>query len=300
MNPFRFTSIWITLCLRGAFRVDGQFDPWNVAKIADTPVSGSYTFSDAHLDSLPGIGGTLSSQGSFAGPANALRVQGRNGNARLPREIRRASGELKDGLPGRRQLLQWRRDLADRPGAVPRHRRHHPRRYQTPQRRAAGWLRCKSMAAEGRIEDFLWLLTAQKAPAMIGPMAVHVHVVIPGGKRPFIQRIRLQGEFKIDGATFTKPDTQAKVEHFELPRRRPEGPQVRRGYPGLLPPLSRARSTSLDGCSSLFASCHFSFPARLPICRGLTASMIERVDFQGESAGRQQVLHRRHKASPLT
>ncbi len=60
----------------GLVGADGQFGPWDTTDIAATPLSGTYTFRDAKLRSLGGIAGTLSSQGSFAGPARALRVQG--------------------------------------------------------------------------------------------------------------------------------------------------------------------------------------------------------------------------------
>src|SRR5438309_4519728 len=51
----------------GRVQSDGQFDPWNVSDISETPLSGVYHFTDARLGSLGGIAGTLSSQGSFAG-----------------------------------------------------------------------------------------------------------------------------------------------------------------------------------------------------------------------------------------
>ena len=77
--PGKPTSFHVTLdnpLPPGHVGVDGQFGPWNASDIAATPLSGTYTFTDAKLGSLAGIAGTLSSQGSFAGPAEALRVQG--------------------------------------------------------------------------------------------------------------------------------------------------------------------------------------------------------------------------------
>ncbi len=61
----------------GHVRVDGQFGPWNDSDIAQTVLTGAYQFSDADLATLGGIAGILSSQGSFDGPAAALRVQGK-------------------------------------------------------------------------------------------------------------------------------------------------------------------------------------------------------------------------------
>ncbi len=61
----------------GRVRGDGQFNPWNSVDAIEIPLSGEYEFSDAKLDSIRGIGGTLSSQGELCGAGRgALRVQG--------------------------------------------------------------------------------------------------------------------------------------------------------------------------------------------------------------------------------
>ncbi len=263
----------------GHVQGDGQFDPWNVAKIADTPVSGSYTFSDAHLDSLPGIGGTLWSQGSFAGPANALRVQGRTEtpdfrakSAGHPVNLKTDFQVVVDCSNGDVNLQTVQAQFRGT-GAIIRGDIKRPK----------GAPRVASLqvdGSEGRIEDFLWLLSAQKAPAMMGPMAVHVHVVIPGGKRPFIQRIRLQGEFTIDGATFTKPDTQAKVNTLSFRAAGQKVPKSAADIPD--PPSSlQGQVDLLDGVAR-FSQVSFFVPGALANMQGAYSFNDQRVNFQGE------------------
>lgn len=264
----------------GHIQGDGQFDPWKVATIADTRVSGAYTFSDAHLDSLPGIGGTLSSQGSFAGPANALRVQGatdtpefRVKSAGHPVNLKTDFQAVVNCSNGD-VILQTVQAQFRGTGAIIRGDIKRPK--GAPSRVAS----LQVDGAEGRVEDFLWLLTARKEPAMMGPMAVHAHVVIPGGKRQFIQRIRLQGEFKIDAATFAKPDTQAKVNTLSA---RAAGQKVPKSAADIPAP-----TTSLHGQVDLldavarFSRLSFSVPGALANMQGAYNLSDERVNFQGE------------------
>jgi len=263
----------------GHVQGDGQFDPWKVQTIADTPVSGSFTFSDAHLDSLPGIGGTLSSQGSFAGPANALRVQGRTDtpdfrvkSAGHPVNIKTDFQAVVNCSNGDVTLQTVQAQFRGT-GAIIRGDIKRPK----------GAPRVASLqvdGTEGRIEDLLWLLTAQKAPAMMGPIAVHVHVVIPGGKRQFIQRIRVQGGFKMDGATFTKPETQANVNTLSFRAVGQKVPKAAADIPD--PPASlQGQVDLLDGVAH-FPHVSFFVPGALANMQGAYNFNDERVDFQGE------------------
>ena len=263
----------------GRVQGDGQFDPWKIAKIADTPVSGSYTFSDARLDSLPGIGGTLSSQGSFAGPANALRVQGRTDtpdfrakSAGHPVNLKTDFQAVVDCSNGDVTLQTVQAQFRGT-GAIIRGDIKRPKG-------APRVALLQADATEGRIEDLLWLLTAQKAPAMMGPIAVHVHVVIPGGKRRFIQRIRMQGEFKMDGATFTQPDTQAKVNALSLRAVGQKVPKSAADIPD--PPASlQGQVNLLDGVAH-FPRVSFFVPGALANMQGAYSFNDGRVDFHGE------------------
>jgi len=60
----------------GEIRSKGQFGPWNVAEPSLTPVSGSYSFSNADLGTIRGLGGKLSSRGLYQGVLNQIQVQG--------------------------------------------------------------------------------------------------------------------------------------------------------------------------------------------------------------------------------
>jgi hypothetical protein len=66
-------------------------------------------------------------------------------------------------------------------------------------------------AKDGRIQDLLLLFVrAQRAP-MSGIVSFHAAVFIPPGKRPFLEKVELQGDFGIDAGSFSKSVTQEGV-----------------------------------------------------------------------------------------
>src|SRR5581483_8978238 len=61
---------------RGEVVANGRLGPWNRNDRAETPISGSYSFRDADVATISGIGGLLSSDGEFHGSIRQLEVQG--------------------------------------------------------------------------------------------------------------------------------------------------------------------------------------------------------------------------------
>lgn len=264
----------------GHVQADGQFDPWQAHTIAETTVAGSYTYSEAHLDSLPGIGGTMSSQGSFAGPANALRVQGatdtpefRVKTAGHPVHLRADFQAIVNCSNGDVTLqsvrAQFRGTGASFRGDIKR-----------PKGAPARVASLQIDSTQGKIEDLLWLFSKDAEPAMMGPVAIHAHVVIPGGKLQFIQRVRLQGDFKIDQATFTKPDTQAKVNVLSSRGVGQKVPKSAADIPD--PPANLQGQLDLLDAVAHFSRLSFSVPGALANMQGAYNLNDERVNLQGQ------------------
>jgi hypothetical protein len=61
---------------KGEIETRGKFGPWNAEDPGSTAVSGDYKFTDADLDALAGIGGTLSSTGKYSGILEQMEVTG--------------------------------------------------------------------------------------------------------------------------------------------------------------------------------------------------------------------------------
>ena len=60
----------------GTILAKGTFGPWDPDEPARSGVTGDYTFKDADLDSIKGIGGILQSSGSFQGVLERIVAQG--------------------------------------------------------------------------------------------------------------------------------------------------------------------------------------------------------------------------------
>ena len=66
-------------------------------------------------------------------------------------------------------------------------------------------------AKDGRIQDLLLLFARSERAPMSGIVSFHAKVSIPPGKRPFLKKVELQGDFGIDAGTFTNFDMQGRV-----------------------------------------------------------------------------------------
>ena len=60
----------------GEIKTSGHFGPWQTDEPGNTPLGGTFAFDKANLAVFKGIGGTLSSRGSFGGSLNWIDVNG--------------------------------------------------------------------------------------------------------------------------------------------------------------------------------------------------------------------------------
>jgi hypothetical protein len=264
----------------GLVGVDGQFGPWNSSDIAATPLSGSYTFTDAKLSSLGGIAGTLSSKGSFAGPARALRVQGSTDtpnfevkSAGHPVHLRTefeavvncTNGDVK--LPGIRG--QFGKTTFTVAGDV-------VGKSNNPHAKVAS---LQVNDPGGRVEDWLHLLAPDETPPMTGPISFQARVTIPGGPQPFLRRVRLQGDFELTAVEFTKEKSQRGAAELSL---RARGQKVSDAEPlPKIPGRLSGHVELLDGVAN-FSTLTFALPGAVADVRGTYSFNDEKVDLHGQ------------------
>ena len=77
--PWPYDATLTNAVPRGEIHAVGLFGPWQTDRPGDSSVSGHYTFDHAHLDTIKGIGGILSSVGDFKGQLNKIEVDGTTG-----------------------------------------------------------------------------------------------------------------------------------------------------------------------------------------------------------------------------
>jgi hypothetical protein len=195
----------------GEIATDGKFGPWNADDVGRTPVSGEYLFQQADLGVFRAIAGTLSSSGKFAGTLDHVDVQGTTDTPNFT--VTSSSHQLAlrtqfqaevNGKNGDTFLqdvtAHFSRTTVRSAGSI------------AGNETEKGKTTSLNIATKaGRIEDILDLFTRSKQAAMSGIVNFKAKVLIPPGKRSFLEKVELQGDFGIDDGKFTKADTQQGV-----------------------------------------------------------------------------------------
>lgn len=200
---------------RGDIHAAGHFGPWNVDAPRETPLDGDYQFRNADLNTIKGIGGTLSSDGHFAGVLEKLTVDGTTDTPDFSLDISNHPLPLKtkfhafvDATSGDTQL-----DPVD------------------------GWLRHTHILAtglvtkvdheghdialdvtvpEGRIEDMLELGMKSPVPVMRAPMTLKAKLHIPPGHERVAAKIEIAGSLQERAIVFGNPGVQDKIDSLSM------------------------------------------------------------------------------------
>jgi hypothetical protein len=195
----------------GQILSSGRFGPWDTDDPSLTPLSGNYSFSDADLSTIRGLGGTLSSQGSYEGVLSEIQVHGETDTPNFDLGISGHKLHLKtqfsavvDGVDG---------DTLLRPVSA---------QFLGSRVVARGGI-AQAAGGKGRIilldvsaqpallEDFLHLAVKSTTPSMTGTASVHTKFDLHPGAEEFAKRLKLDGSFTVQSARFTNPETEAKI-----------------------------------------------------------------------------------------
>lgn len=195
----------------GLVHCEGRFGPWDASHPIDTPISGQYTFRDADLSVFKGIGGTLASDGSFAGQLDRIEVSGTTDVpdftlhlADRPVPLHTEFQATVDGTNGNTILHPVRARLGrsdfEITGAVDR---------GALETRKTILLDAK--ATRGDLQDFLRLAVKSATPPMTGAIRFDTKIKVPPGDSPVIDRLQLDGTFALNGVRFTSDEVQQKI-----------------------------------------------------------------------------------------
>jgi hypothetical protein len=197
---------------KGEIQASGTFGPWDVVRPARTPVTGTYVFNNANLDTIDGLAGTLSSTGDFQGPLNRIEVQGTTetpnfqidaGGKAVPLSTRFTA--VVDGSDGDTYLNRVDGKFLNT--------------QLVAKGKVIGIEGVKGREVEidftidhGRIEDILQLAMDSQKPLLVGPAAMQAHIFIPAEKgKKVIDKMKLRGEFGLTQAKFTDKGVQEKL-----------------------------------------------------------------------------------------
>jgi hypothetical protein len=275
-RPMSFHAALLNAKPPGEILADGQFGPLRPQNISNTFLSGSYVFQRADLGVFPGIGGTLSSTGKFNDVLEHIEVEGstdapdfqvtRSGHAV---HLKTQFHAIVNGMDGDVALksvhAQFERTSVVSQGEVAK--------------KAGSEGKTVSLGAtelQGRIQDWLRLISNADRPALTGAMNFTAQVLVPPGKRGFLERVDLHGDFGIDAMSFTSSTTQEKVDSLS---------QVAQGEQENDDPASVIENLKghvmLKNAIATFSDLSFSVPGALADVHGTYGLLTEQINLHG-------------------
>ncbi len=194
--------------------IAGKFGPWQTGNAGQTQLSGSYAVRNMDLGVFGGIGGLLVSEGSFQGVLQHVQVQG---TTDIPKFVITRSGHplalqtdfhaVVNGLNG---------DVAFDPVTA-----HFAKTTIIASGTVAGQsnvpgagktLTMQAYSTQARVQDLVRLFIREPTSPMLGSIVFRANVTVPPGDRPFLDKVRLQGDFGIAGGKYTNPETQKNID----------------------------------------------------------------------------------------
>lgn len=196
---------------RGLVKATGTFGPWQREEPGATPLGGKYTFDDADLGTVKGIGGRLNSTGAFEGQLARIAVKGQthtpdfrvnvSGN---PVSLETTFDATVDGTDGDTYLnvvsASFLNTSLTAKGAI-----------VGAQGVKGRTVEVQVDIKDGRIEDVLRLAVKGTAPVMSGQLDLTAGMNLPAGPADVMDRLSVAGDFDVGGATFSNAEIQARL-----------------------------------------------------------------------------------------
>jgi hypothetical protein len=202
---------------KGLVEAHGSVGPWVRTNGSRTALKGEYTFTNADLSTINGIGGILTSTGSFEGELTAISVHGKAtvpdfsldlGGRPAPLET--SFHTVVNGTDGTTILERVDATLYDTPmvvsGAITN--LAGPGRHQVD---------LDVTVENGRVEDLLALVLDAPEPVMTGDVSLKAKLSLPPGPTRVRERIALEGTFGLASTRFTSEQVQQRLQ--DLSRR---------------------------------------------------------------------------------
>ena len=261
---------------RGTITTEGRFGPWGREDPGTTAVEGKYVFDKADLSTIKGIGGILTSTGEFKGRLARIEVTGETSTpdfhldiADRPLPLQTRFEAVVDGTDGDTYLKAVHARLRDTAlfasGAIE----------GTPGVKGRT-VRLHVKVSDGRIEDLLRLAVKSAKPVLVGRIALHTDFVLPPGRVPVADKLRLSGEFDLSSATFTDPGVRDKLASMS---RRASGKDEEDAPTQVLTDLE-GRFALANGIMSL-SRLRFQIPGAAVHLDGTYGLRSEALDFEG-------------------
>jgi hypothetical protein len=211
-QPLRFDATLVNPKPVGDIQSTGQFGPLNEGSPRDSAVSGDYSFTNADLGTLKGIGGILSSTGAYKGTLGRIEVAGHTDTPdfrlavsghRVP--LHTDFHAIVDGTDGDTYLDPVRATVLHSSfsarGKIVRVNNPHGHDIELD-----------VVLGHADIQDLLALGVKTDPPVMTGTVAMHTKLSLPPGDADVANRLNLAGNFHIPQAHFTNDKIQGRID----------------------------------------------------------------------------------------
>lgn len=290
-QPLRFEATLANPKPTGAIQSTGQFGPLNEKSPRDSAVVGNYSFTNADLGTLPGIGGILSSTGNYGGTLGRIEVEGQTDTPdfriavsghRVP--LHTDFHAIVDGTDGdtyldpvkARVLHSW----FTAKGKIVRVK--NPRGHD---------IELDVVLGRATIEDLLKLGIKTDPPIMTGLIAMKTKLSLPSGGGDIANRLKLAGNFHIPAGHFTNQKLQGQIDSLSLRSRGTNG--IGRGQTKPIVTSDLEGSFTLNQGVLSFSSLHFLIP-------GTHADMTGQYSLDGNTFDFHGLLRLDAKLSQMT
>jgi autotransporter translocation and assembly factor TamB len=259
----------------------GTFGPLKTGDPKRTPLSGSFRITRANLDEGESIAGLLTATGEFRGVMGRVDVQGKAEvpnfevkTSHHPIDLKTDYRAVVDGADGNVTVqaltARWMQitltahgDISGQPG------------------QSGKTIALYFEANHAPVEDLFHVFVSSDPSPVEGPITFHAHVVLPPGNQAFLRRVRLDGAFQIEHASFGHPSSQEKVDELSARTRRARNDPVKDPQ-RVTADLSG--DVSLRNGTAEFSNSSFDVPGAKARLSGSYNLISEAVDLNGKLA----------------
>ncbi len=278
-QPMSFDATLVNPKPVGDIHSTGLFGPWNVDAPRDTPVQGEYSFSNADLGTIKGIGGILSSTGKYEGMLSSIVVDGttdtpdfRIARSGHPMPLHTEFHAIVDGTNGDTHLEPVKATLLHSSftakGSIIREQNPHGHDIELD-----------VVLDNARIQDLLELGVRTNPPIMTGPVEMTTKLSLPPGSDDVVDRLKLAGNFHMPSAHFTNEKVQSRIDSLSL---RTQGkPKEAREHEGEDVPVDLRGVFTLANGTMTFSQVHFLIPGTHVDMAGVYSLDGKTFDFHG-------------------
>jgi hypothetical protein len=281
-QPFRFNATLVNPKPVGEIQSNGLFGPWQQDSPRETPVQGEYSFTNADLGTIKGIGGMLSSTGEYSGTLSNIAVHGKTDTPDFriatsghPVPLHTEFHAMVDGTSGDTYLrpvhATFLHSAFTANGSVVR--------VSAPNGHD---IELDVAMDDARIEDLLKLGVHTDPPIMSGPIEMKTRLSLAPGGASVADRLMLAGTFRVLRAHFTNEKVQGRLDSLSL-RSQGKPNQAKSHVEEEDVPVDLQGVFTLKEGLLSFSSLHFIIPGTHVDMTGDYSLDGQRFDFHGKA-----------------